>query len=82
MATVEDHKLEQIAKLGMEIYAQTIMPQLLPAHKGKYVAIDVHSGDFEVNSDSYAAFAKLKEREPSADVWLERAGSPTAYKFR
>jgi hypothetical protein len=82
MATVVHLDLEQVAKLGMEIYAQTVLPKLLPEDKGKYVAIDVHSGAYEVNVDDYAAYKKLKEREPLADVWLERAGWPTAYKSR
>ncbi len=82
MATVENLDLEQIAKLGSEIYARSILPKLLPVDQGKYVAIDVHSGAYEVNTDDYAAYAKLKIREPLADVWLERAGWPTAYKLR
>jgi hypothetical protein len=82
MATVERRSDEQIATLGTEIYARSILPQLLPTDRGKYVAIDVHTGAFEVNTDDYTAIAKLKEREPLADVWLERAGWPTAYKLR
>lgn len=82
MATVEHLTLEQIAKLGSEIYARSIVPKLLPTDKGKYVAIDVHTGAYEVNADDYAAYAKLKVREPLADVWLERVGWPTAYKLR
>jgi len=82
MATVEHLTLEQIAKLGSEIYARSILPQLLPADKGKYVAIDVHSGAYEVNINDYEAYAKLKVREPLAEVWLERAGWPAAYKLR
>ena len=82
MATVEHLDLKQIAKLGMELYTRSIVPQLLPEDNGRYVAIDVHTGAYEVNAASYAAFVKLKEREPAAEVWLERVGCPTAIKFR
>ena len=71
---------EEVGLLGSELY-QKILPQLAPEDKDKYVAIDLNTGNYEVNAYSYAACAKLKEREPAADVWLERAGFPAAIKM-
>lgn len=67
---------------GMELFARQIQPQLRPEDDGKYVAIDVNSGDYELDADDYTAFARLRARRPDAEMWLERAGYPTAYKLR
>ncbi len=49
---------------------------------GKFVALDIGSGDFEVDDDDYSAVARLRARLPTAEVWLARAGFPTAYQIR
>jgi hypothetical protein len=74
--------LEQIARLGAEVYGRRVRPSLRPEDEGKFVAVDVLSGDFEVDEDDYAAVARLRSRRPGAEVWLERAGEPAAYKLR
>ena len=37
---------------------------------------------YEIDEDDYTAVARLQARRPTADVWLERAGQPTAYQMR
>ena len=39
-------------------------------------------GDFEVDSDDYAATGRLLARHPGARVWLMRAGGLAAYRVR
>ena len=56
-------------------------PALGPGDDGKFVAIDVTTGEYEVDADDYAAVARLRGRRPTATVWLERAGQPTAYRM-
>ena len=48
---------------------------------GKFVAIDVETGDYEIDEDDYAAVARLRSRKPAADIWLMRAGYPTTYRM-
>ena len=54
---------------------------LIRLANGKFVAIDVGSGDYEIDEDDYAAVARLRSRKPAADVWLMRAGYPTTYRM-
>jgi hypothetical protein len=54
---------------------------LRPEDDGKFVAIDVETGDYEIDNDDYAAVARLRSRKPTADVWLMRAGYPTTYRM-
>src|SRR5207248_3228116 len=73
---------EELARLGAEVFARQVRPALRREDDGKCVAIDVTTGDFEIDEDDYAAVTRLRARRPTADVWLERAGQPTAYQMR
>ena len=74
--------LDELAALGGDIFDRQVRPALRPEDDGKFVAIDVETGDYEIHEDDYAAVARLRSREPAADVWLMRAGYPTTYRMR
>ena len=74
--------LDELAALGAEVFDRQVRSALRPEDDGKFVAIDVETGDYEVDSDDYAAVTRLRLRKPAADVWLMRVGYPTAYKMR
>ncbi len=82
MSTItNDRDLDSLADRGTELFEHQIKPALRPADDGKFVAIDVRSGEYELDFDDYAAVNRLRTRLPSAEVWLERAGFPTAYRI-
>ena len=72
---------EELARLGTEVFNHQVRPALRPEDDGKFVAIDVRTGEFEIDADDYAAVSRLRARVPTADVWLARAGSPTTYRI-
>jgi hypothetical protein len=72
---------DELAGLGGAIFDRQVRPTLRPEDDGKFVAIDVVTGDFEIDEDDYAAVARLRARRPAADVWLMRAGYPTTYRM-
>ena len=73
--------LDELAALGGDIYDRQVRPALRPEDKGKFVAIDVETGDYEIDDDDYAAIARLRSRKPGADIWLMRAGFRAAYRI-
>jgi len=73
---------EDLARLGAEMFTSRVRPALRPEDDGKYVAIDVESGEFEVDEDDHAAVSRLRGRVPDAQVWLVRAGHPAAHRLR
>ena len=75
------HSPEELARLGGDIFRNRVQPALRPEDDGKFVAIDVVSGEYEIDEDDYKAFARLRSKLPSADIWLERAGFPAAYRI-
>jgi hypothetical protein len=72
---------EELARLGAEVFERRVRPALRPEDDNKFVAIDVGSEDYEIDEDDYAAVSRLRARRPSAEVWLERAGQPAAYRL-
>ncbi len=78
-ATESRHTPDELARLGEQIFDQQVRPALRPEDDGKFVAIDVETGDYEIDDDDYTAVARLRSRKPAADIWLMRAGYPTAY---
>lgn len=73
---------EEFGRLGMEAYDRYVRPILRPEDEGKFVAIDIATGEYEADVDDYAAVMRLRTRRPSAEIWLSRVGQPTAYKLR
>jgi hypothetical protein len=51
------------------MYQNVIAPQLPADSKGKFVAIDIDTGAFELDEDSLAATLRLLERLPDAQIW-------------
>ena len=72
---------DDVERLGEEAFRRDVRPHLRPEDDGKFVAIDVGSGDYEIDEDDYTAVERLEARLPDAEVWLMRAGHPTASKF-
>ncbi|HEV3003445.1 MAG TPA: hypothetical protein VGX78_03245 [Pirellulales bacterium] len=57
-------------------------PALRPEDEGKFVAVDIGTGDYELDEDDYAAVTRLRNRRASGEVWLGRVGQPAAYRMR
>lgn len=72
---------EELARRGEAIYRSRLSNKLGPTDQGKLVAIDVDSGDFELDQDELAAFDRLIKRRPGAQVWLMRVGSRYVRRF-
>jgi hypothetical protein len=70
---------EEFARRGQEIYEQQIRPFLRAEDADKFVAIDIESGDYEIDREDYTATEHLLRRRPEAQIWLVRVGQPAAY---
>src|SRR5688572_17968261 len=81
-ATGAQRTPEELARLGAEAFDRHVRPRLRPEDDGKFVAIDVVTGDHEIDGDDYTAVTRLRARRPSADVWLACVGQPATYRMR
>jgi hypothetical protein len=72
---------EEFARRGDALYEHEIVPHLASGDRGKYVAIDIESGAYEVDADELAASDRLLARVPTAQTWLRKVGSRTARRL-
>ena len=69
----------EFARRGQDIYEREVEPRLQSGEDGKFIAIDIESGDYVADEDDYTATERLLARKPDAQIWLMRAGRSAAY---
>ena len=69
----------EIGARGEAIYHEKIRALVEPKQTGKFVIIDVDSGDYEVDRQALAASARLRQRRPNAVSYGIRIGYKAAY---
>lgn len=72
---------EEIARRGKELYESGIRQQVEEGNKGKIVAIDIETRDFEVDENLVSATNRLFERYPDAQPWVIRIGHYAVDRF-
>ena len=63
------------ADAGATIY-ELLRPLLEPAHRGKYVVIDVDTGAYELDADHLAASDRAHAKSPNGRFYVVRIGIP------
>ena len=82
MAVLEPrYSKEDFARRGQAIYERDIRPHLKAGDEGKFVAIDIETGAYEMDGDDYRATERLLTRSPTAQIWLLRVGHRAAYRI-
>jgi hypothetical protein len=77
----DQYSKEEIFRRAEEIFERDIRPNLVGKNDQWFVAIDIETGDYEVDPDLLAASDRLKARKPDAYLWLRRVGSPCAFRM-
>ena len=72
---------EEFARRGDVIYERELRPILEKESDGKFVAIDIETGAYEVDVNELAASDRLLAQVPNAQIWLRRIGSHYAHRF-
>ena len=78
---IDDYQPGEICELGGKIYREKIKSQLPPSEKGKFVIIDIESGDYEIDEDYITASDRLRKRRPNAVNYIGRVGYKAAFHF-
>lgn len=72
---------EEFARLGDTIYENDIRPSLKADDKGKFVAIDIETGMYEIDADELKAGNRLRARTPEAQIWMVRVGYNSVHRI-
>lgn len=74
-----DDTSEAIAARGEEIYQQQIRDKVDPKYKGKFLVLDLETGDYEIDAEDLVATDRLLAKHPNAVIYGVRVGFPAAY---
>jgi hypothetical protein len=76
---VRQYTNDEIGRIGMEIYRRDIRDKVMPQHKGKFLFLDIESGDYEIDDDDSRAEESLRARRPDGVLLGLRVGYKSAY---
>lgn len=71
----------EFARRGDAIYENEVRQHLGPEDNGKFAAIDIDSGAYEVDANAINACDRLRARVPDAQIWMVRVGSRSVHRF-
>lgn len=75
---------EEFARRGNAIFEERVRPNVdVDEEKHKFVAIDIGTGEYEVDESEVDATDRLIERHPGAEgrIWLRRVGYEHAHRL-
>jgi hypothetical protein len=70
---------EEIGRIGTEIYRRQLRSKVMPRSKGKFLILDIASGDYEIDADDTSAEERLRARRPTGVFFGLRIGYTSAY---
>lgn len=69
------------AERGQALYDAQIRAQVEGEHRGKFLILDVNTGEYEVDAEDLAACHRLLARKPDAVLFGVRVGHRAAYRL-
>ena len=78
---MSDLALSEFAQKGEEIYKQRILPEISEATlKGKFIAIEVDSGQYFIDDLDVKAITRAKREFPDKIFYVKRIGYRAVFK--
>lgn len=71
---------EEIVRRGEELYEERIRPLVEAEHHGKFLVVDIETGEYEIDADEVAAFQRAIARNPEGARYLKRIGFAYAHR--
>ena len=72
---------DEIAERGQALYDRAIRERLDASLRGKFLALNVETGEYEIDADERVALKRALAKHPDAALYLLRIGYPTAYRL-
>ena len=69
---------DEIVTRGKEIYERQLRDKLEPQNKGKFLVIDVETGEYEMDADDLVASLRAYDRKPEGVRFGMRIGYRTS----
>ena len=70
------HTTDEVARRGREIYEREIRAKVESEHAGRFLVVDIITGDYEVADENLEASERLLERRTDALLYGQPVGEP------
>lgn len=68
------YSAEETVRLGEELYERQIRSKVEEGNRGRYIAIDVETGEYEIGEDYHSLARRILTRKPEAALCVLRIG--------
>jgi len=75
------YKSEDITRCGQTLYDEGIRSQVEATNFGKYIAVDIETGAYEIADEHLAAAEQALAKHPGAPLYVLRIGYPAAARI-
>jgi len=72
------YSTDEIVARGKEIYERQLKSQLEPQHIGKYLIIDIETGEYEMDEDDLKAVFRAYQKNPAGARFEMQIGYATS----
>ena len=69
---------EEITRRGQEIYERQIREKVESQNRGRFLVIDIETGEYEIDDDDLTASLRAFRKKPEGTRYGMRIGYPTA----
>ena len=70
----------EIVQRGQMLYNQQIRANVSPDDEGKFLVLNIETGEYEIDADELAALKRVKVKSPEAPLYILCVGYATAYR--
>ena len=75
------YSMAEFTQRGQALYEHDVRPLVENDHRGKVVAIDIETGQYEIAQDSLTASDQLYACLPDAQIWCVRVGYRAVHRI-
>jgi len=72
---------DEIAERGQALYDHDIRDKLDASVRGKFLALDIETGEYEIDADELSALKRGRAKHPDAALYLLRIGHSAAHRL-
>ena len=76
-----DYSPQEVQLRGEAIYQDVLREKVEAGNKGKFLVVDIETGEFEIDEDDLQATKRALAKRPEAVLYGLRIGHPTAYRL-
>ena len=71
----------EIAERGQALYVREIQGSLAASDRGKFLVLDIETGEYELDTDGLAAVQRARTKHPDGAFYVIRVGQSAAYRL-